>query len=143
MHTEYTTTEFKADVADPFSQQFLWRVDNRVTLDNGLAQTVSLKGRGIQQVVYNATDVPAADHTLTLVCQGSGRINVDAFKVMDGCIQVDGFTVDAIDFDAINLPDEPVQDPEDMKPKSKIDKIRHLEVPSSPKNPVQDDATRK
>lgn len=114
-----------------------------VTLDNGAAQTVSLKGNGTQQVVYKAADLPAGNHTLKIVCQGNGRINVDAFKVIKGSIKVEGFKVDAIDFDAINLPDEPVQDPEDVKPKSKIDKIRHLEVPSSRKNSVHDGETRK
>ena len=100
-----------------------------VSLDNGVAQTVSLRGSGTQQVVYSATDLPAGNHTLTLVCQGNGRINVDAFNVINGRITVDGFKVDAIGVDAINVPNEPGQNPEDVKPKSKIDKIRHLEVP--------------
>ena len=61
--------------------------DVMVTLDNGAAQTVSLRGSGTQQVVYSATDLPAGNHTLTLVCQGNGRINVDAFNVANGSVQ--------------------------------------------------------
>jgi alpha-L-fucosidase len=105
--------------------------DVMVTLDNGPAQIVSLKGGGTQQVVYKATDLPAGDHTLKLACQGNGRINVDAFKVINGRIKMEGFNVAAIDFDAIHAPNKPGQNPENEKPKSKIDKIRHLEVPST------------
>lgn len=101
-----------------------------VTLDNGPAQAVSLEGSGAQQVVYRATDLTAGGHTLTLVCQGGGCINVDAFNVLNGRIEVEGFDVDSIGVDAINVPVEPVKDPEDAKPKSRIDKIRHLEASS-------------
>jgi len=102
--------------------------DVMVSLDNGAAQTVSLKGSGTQQVVYKATDLPAGDHTLMLVCQGNGRINVDAFNVINGRITVEGFKVDAIGVDAINVPTGPVHNPADAKPKAKIDKIKHVEV---------------
>lgn len=64
-------------------------------------------------------ELPAGDHPLTLACQGNG------------CIQVDRFTVDVTNCDVIKLPDELVPDPEKVKPKSKIDRIRHLKVPSS------------
>jgi hypothetical protein len=100
-----------------------------VTLDNGPAQAVSLKGGETQQVVYKAMDLPAGDHTLKLVCQGNGRINVDAFKVSGGQIKVEGFKVAAIGTDAINLSGESGQNPENEKPKAKIDKIKHVEVP--------------
>jgi hypothetical protein len=100
--------------------------DVMVTLDNGPAKTVSLKGSGIQQVVYKATDLKAGNHTLTLVCKGNGRINVDAFKVIGGQIKVEGFKVATIGVDAILAPSEPGQNPSDVKPKAKIDKIKHV-----------------
>ena len=100
--------------------------DVMVTLDNGPAKTVSLKGDGTQQVVYKATDLPAGDHTLTLVCKGNGRINVDAFKVIGGRIKVESFKVATIGVDAILAPSEPGQNPSDVKPKAKIDKIKHV-----------------
>ena len=103
--------------------------DVMLTLDNGPAQAVSLKGGGTQQVVYKAMDLPAGDHTLKLVCQGNGRINVDAFKVSGGQIKVEGFKAAAISTDAIKLSGESGQNPEDEKPKAKIDKIKHMEVP--------------
>jgi len=99
-----------------------------VTLDKGVAQTVSLQGSGTQQVVYRATDLPAGSHTLTLVCRGNGRINIDAFKVINGRVMVEGFKVDAIDFDAVDLSGESGQNREKGKQeKARIDKIRHLE----------------
>jgi alpha-L-fucosidase len=100
-----------------------------VTLDNGPAKTVSLKGSGTQQVVYTATGLPAGDHALKLVCQGNGSINVDAIRVLNGRIKVKGFNVAAIGVDAINLRGAPRQNSPNPKPKAKIEKIKHVEVP--------------
>jgi len=101
--------------------------DVMVTLDNGPAKTVSLKGSGTQQVVYRATDLPAGDHTLKLVCQGDGLINVDAFNILGGQIKAKRGNVAAIGVDSLRDAKGPAQNPENVQPKAKIDKIKHVE----------------
>jgi hypothetical protein len=73
--------------------------------------------------------LPAGDHALKLVCQGNGSINVDAIRVLNGRIKVKGFNVAAIGVDAINLRGAPRQNSPNPKPKAKIEKIKHVEVP--------------